>query len=554
MTKKLKRPVAFLSAFVMVMAMLLYFPSGFFSNIDWGLKASAAGVSSESDLPSSGYVELTGDITLTEAWQISGNLSLDLNGHTLRRDLSEDESDGEVIYLKSDVILWIRDSSEGQTGKITGGYSSNGAGGIHAKSGSKIYFYGGSITGNRTTKRGGGIYLDDDAKLYLYGGKITYNVGEESHGGGIYADTDSEVFMTSGEISNNTVTGDYYGGGVYEYKAKCDFSGGEIKSNTAEYGGGVYLDSGGYYHIDNEATILIRDNVQIRDNSATIDGGGIFLAFNSILNCKGGNITENYAKRGGGVFVSTNPCGAQPAYAYLGGSAKIIGNRASTEYKNLCTEYWLQWISDCPFTSEAKIGVSYTDTKDKNFTHHYSNWPDNTAQYFISDRSNYQIGYTEEQYKNLCFVEGRRTLPVLGAVDSYGNGIATSRVDNEIHSVLIQDISANDMTNYAAYVKLGAGVTIKETDTGSFEKVDSLSTSEYNTYKITGNFSDNTQVILTLTDGTQEQNWDLLCSNDTENPLVGNVKFIINGAESNCVELDDSRWNTVKYYGPMAIR
>ena len=41
MTKKLKRPVAFLSAFVMVMAMLLYFPSGTFSNIDWGLKASA---------------------------------------------------------------------------------------------------------------------------------------------------------------------------------------------------------------------------------------------------------------------------------------------------------------------------------------------------------------------------------------------------------------------------------------------------------------------------------------------------------------------------------
>ena len=44
MTHKLKRPVAFLSAFVMVMAMLLYFPGGT-SSLDFGLKASAATIS-----------------------------------------------------------------------------------------------------------------------------------------------------------------------------------------------------------------------------------------------------------------------------------------------------------------------------------------------------------------------------------------------------------------------------------------------------------------------------------------------------------------------------
>lgn len=43
MTKKLKRPVAFLSAFAMVMAMLLYFPGETFRNIDWGLTAFAEG-------------------------------------------------------------------------------------------------------------------------------------------------------------------------------------------------------------------------------------------------------------------------------------------------------------------------------------------------------------------------------------------------------------------------------------------------------------------------------------------------------------------------------
>ncbi|MGN0620632.1 MAG: leucine-rich repeat domain-containing protein, partial [Porcipelethomonas sp.] len=42
MTKTIKKTIAFLSAFVMATAMLLNFPSGFFSNIDWKLTASAA--------------------------------------------------------------------------------------------------------------------------------------------------------------------------------------------------------------------------------------------------------------------------------------------------------------------------------------------------------------------------------------------------------------------------------------------------------------------------------------------------------------------------------
>ena len=42
MIKRLKRPISFLSAFAMVMAMLLYFPGETFRNIDWGLTASAA--------------------------------------------------------------------------------------------------------------------------------------------------------------------------------------------------------------------------------------------------------------------------------------------------------------------------------------------------------------------------------------------------------------------------------------------------------------------------------------------------------------------------------
>ena len=44
MVKTFKKSTAFISAAVMFMTMLLYFPSGIFSNIQWGLSASAATV------------------------------------------------------------------------------------------------------------------------------------------------------------------------------------------------------------------------------------------------------------------------------------------------------------------------------------------------------------------------------------------------------------------------------------------------------------------------------------------------------------------------------
>ena len=52
MTKKLKKPVAFLTVFAMLMSMLLYFPEGAFG-FDFGVRASAAGTITPSQ-PTSG--------------------------------------------------------------------------------------------------------------------------------------------------------------------------------------------------------------------------------------------------------------------------------------------------------------------------------------------------------------------------------------------------------------------------------------------------------------------------------------------------------------------
>ena len=52
MTKKIQKPIAFLTVFAMLLSLLLYFPAGEFVGFDLGLRASAATVTPES--PSSG--------------------------------------------------------------------------------------------------------------------------------------------------------------------------------------------------------------------------------------------------------------------------------------------------------------------------------------------------------------------------------------------------------------------------------------------------------------------------------------------------------------------
>ena len=80
------------------------------------------------------------------------SVTIDLNGYDIDRRLSKAESDGEVIYLSRDASLTIKDTSSSGSGAIRGGYSSNGAGGIHAKAGSRIYLEGGMISHCRSTE------------------------------------------------------------------------------------------------------------------------------------------------------------------------------------------------------------------------------------------------------------------------------------------------------------------------------------------------------------------------------------------------------------------
>ncbi len=104
-------------------------------------------------------------------------VTLDLNGQTISRGLTEVAEDGSVILVQG--TLTVRDSGTG--GKITGGFAEIG-GGILNDNGGTLIIEGGSIEGNSALYDGGGIY--NVGSLAMRGGTVTGNTAGR-YGGGV---------------------------------------------------------------------------------------------------------------------------------------------------------------------------------------------------------------------------------------------------------------------------------------------------------------------------------------------------------------------------------
>ena len=157
-------------------------------------------------------------------------LTLDLNGHKIDRALEEAKVNGNVITNNG--TLTIIDSSEEQTGKITGGFNNNGTGGaVRNESGAVLTLNGGNLTGNKASNGGAGIF--NKGTVTINGGTISDNYvsGVGKNGGGIW--TDNALTITGGAIKNNrSKTGN--GGGISFNNGSLNISGSlKIMGNIA---------------------------------------------------------------------------------------------------------------------------------------------------------------------------------------------------------------------------------------------------------------------------------------------------------------------------------
>ncbi len=374
-------------------------------------------------LDAGGTVKLLCDVT---AGALNSNLqvptgvtvTLDLNGHTIDRALTEAVPGGNVLQIYGSLTL--RDNSAGKTGRITGGYSTNVCGGVSVSSGTFI-MEGGTISGNTTVESGGGVFVNGGSftmtggaidrntamfagGVYMYtGGTFTMEGGEiednttsrygggvfvngtftmtggtitgntaSSYGGGLSISQNGTFIMEGGAIDRNTAK---YAGGVY-VNGNFDMTGGAISGNTvSSYGGGVYVNSGTFNMEDGEIT----------GNAASYYGGGAYVNTNGTFTMTGGTITGNTASSdGGGVY--------DKGTFRVSGSPVVSGNLDGSAANNVYLYQYKTINLSGPLTDGASIGVTKYD-----FTGVFtSGWADNMgtadpADFFTSDNSMYDV-------------------------------------------------------------------------------------------------------------------------------------------------------------------
>ncbi len=196
-------------------------------------------------LPTSGAYYLTDNVILASTAELTGNLTLCLNGHSIIG-----ANGYSAIKVGSGKTLIICDCQETQ-GSIKHEASAYGCG---------VVVDGG---GNEATTPGG--------TFRMYGGRISGNSLTTGfvYGAGVLVD--NGIFqMYGGEISGNKSN---YGGGVciYDYRGIFQMYGGTIKNNAAGYGGGVYISGSG-------SGKFVMYGGTVTGNNATTRGGGVYVS------------------------------------------------------------------------------------------------------------------------------------------------------------------------------------------------------------------------------------------------------------------------------------
>ena len=191
---------------------------------------------------------------------------IDLNGHTISRDLTEYSLEGFII--RNDGTLTINDSSGNNSGKITGGYAYKGGA---VNNNGTLTINGGSFVNNRANYEAGAVI--NDGVLTVKGG-IFANNSTESYGGGAFVNYGT-MTVSGGKIKGNIAKMD--GGAIFNADgATLNLTAGKITGNKAG------LKAGGVYN-SSAATLNMKNYPVVKDNA----NGNLWLGGNSVINIIG---------------------------------------------------------------------------------------------------------------------------------------------------------------------------------------------------------------------------------------------------------------------------
>ena len=258
----------------------------------------------------SGVYTLAEDVTISGTLRVTGEATVDLNGHVLR--YAETANPDSIFHVEAGRLTLTDSRPEAEHGDENlpaGGLITGGKGFKYDNGAGQSYNY-----------YGGGVYVETGASFVLAGGTI-YACGVQSganqaFGGGIYAEGGS-VTMTGGAIRNCAVSSDYgaSGGAIYAEGGSVTMSGGVISGCSAMDGGGI---------LTSEGTVRITGG-RIENCKASERGGGLSVSdhTNGPVSVLDTVISGCEAKRGGGLALIGF------AELELGENARITGCKAT---------------------------------------------------------------------------------------------------------------------------------------------------------------------------------------------------------------------------------
>ena len=173
-------------------------------------------------------LKLNQDVASSETITVSGDKTLDLNGHALKGTL-----EGRTLRVTAGTLT-VTDSTNPQSGEIAGG-------GVRVEGGGAFILEGGYITDN-TAEDGAGVFVSVGGFFTMAGGTIMGNTATGT-GGGVCLLGGSSFTMTGGRIVDNKAS--EIGGGVFAAGSVSLSSGARISDNTVDGAAeNLYLDAG----------------------------------------------------------------------------------------------------------------------------------------------------------------------------------------------------------------------------------------------------------------------------------------------------------------------
>lgn len=252
-----------------------------------------------------------------------------IDGCTFTRNIANDCGGGMVLESSFEFVNNPTTVSENKAG--------NYGGGIY------IMAYNGALISQNISD----LTMDMNSKLFLsknsatYGGGVSFNLGDNvtlpegssisvninganiknnqasANGGGIHfyneiaesKNIQIALNINSGDISSNHADNGNGGGIFCTYKdadgiqkAELNFNAGTISKNTAINGAGIFIDKQIIKYLDNGSIM------NITSNTASNDGGGLYISNGGSLVMNACNISSNNALRGGGICIVEGTC------------------------------------------------------------------------------------------------------------------------------------------------------------------------------------------------------------------------------------------------------